>query len=264
VQPEPIAARFVVVGCGTVVPEADRGSSAYWLESGRLKVLLDCGPGALRAMARLGLPWHSITDLVLTHFHADHTGAIPGLMFSLTWGLLPSRRQAPLTVHGPPGTVHVFEALAAAFGPFMLEPGFEVRIQESEAGGTSRLAPGIDLTTCGTPHTDESRAVRIDLAGAKIGYTGDTGPSDALPPFFRDCDLLVSECSLPDSHAIATHLSPESVASMACESNPGCLLLTHVYPQFRAAADVPALVRQAGWTGPIQLAEEGWERSFSL
>ncbi|MEJ2482888.1 MAG: MBL fold metallo-hydrolase, partial [Gemmatimonadota bacterium] len=84
-QPEPIAARFVVVGCGTVVPEADRGSSAYWLESGRLKVLLDCGPGALRAMARLGLPWHSITDLVLTHFHADHTGAIPGLMFSLTW-----------------------------------------------------------------------------------------------------------------------------------------------------------------------------------
>jgi ribonuclease BN (tRNA processing enzyme) len=246
------------------VPEADRACSAYWLESGDFRALLDCGPGTLQAMARLDLPWHSVTDLVLTHFHADHTGAIPGLMFALTWGLLPTRRETPLTVHGPPGIEHFFAAQASAFGSFVLEPGFEVRILEAEAGGSTQLAERIELATCATPHTDESRALRIDLEGASIGYTGDTGPSDALASFFEGCDLLVSECSLPDSHAIATHLSPETVARLARESDPDCLLLTHVYPQFRASADLPALVRQAGWTGEIDIAVEGWERSYSF
>lgn len=258
----PVTSRFVVAGCGTVVPEADRACSAYWLESGELRALLDCGPGTLQAMARLSLPWQAITDLVLTHFHADHTGALPGLMFALTWGLLPERREAPLTVHGPPGTKRLFEAMAIAFGEYVIDPGFEVRILESEAGSTSRLAGGVRLQTHSTPHTEESRALRIDLSEVRIGYTGDTGPSGTLPSFFDGCDLLVSECSLPDSHAIATHLSPASAARLAMESEPECLLLTHVYPQFRAAADVPALVRHAGWAGEIQMAVEGWERSF--
>jgi ribonuclease BN (tRNA processing enzyme) len=252
----------VVVGCGTVVPEADRACSAYWLETGSVRALLDCGPGALQAMARLSLPWQTISDLVLTHFHADHSGAIPGLMFALTWGLLPDRREAPLTVHGPPGTRQFFEAMESAFGRFILDPGFELRIEEADCGGTTRLAEDARLETHPTPHTEESRALRFDLAEARIGFTGDTGPSDTLPAFMEGCDLLVSECSLPDSHAIETHLSPASVARLAVESSPACLLLTHVYPLFRAAADVPALVRRAGWTGEVQMAVEGWERNF--
>jgi ribonuclease BN (tRNA processing enzyme) len=152
--------------------------------------------------------------------------------------------------------------MARAFGSFVLDPGFEVRVRETEAGGTSRLAEGIRMETRSTPHSEESRALRIDLAGARVGYTGDTGPSESLSSLFEDCDLLVSECSLPDSHAIETHLSPASVARLASESEPDCLLLTHVYPQFRAAADVRALVRRSGWTGDIQMAVEGWQRSF--
>lgn len=245
-----------------MVPEPDRACSAYWVESGPVKTLLDCGPGSLQAMARLRLPWQSITDLVLTHFHADHTGAVPALMFALTWGLLPDRRSSPLHVHGPPGTRHFFEAAAAAFGPFMLDPGFEVRIHEGRSPGPFRLAGGVKLSFHPTPHTDESRAVRVELAGGTICYTGDTGPSESLAGFCSASDLLVAECSLPDSHAIDTHLSPRSVAALAEAADPGCLLLTHVYPQFRAAADVPALVRDAGWKGETRIAVEGWERRF--
>lgn len=252
----------MVVGCGTVVPEPDRACSAYWIESGPVKALLDCGPGSLQAMVRLGLPWQSITDLVLTHFHADHTGAVPGLMFALTWGLLPDRRTHPLTVHGPVGTRQFFEAAASAFGTFMEDPGFEVQIRESRSADPVRLADGVLLRAHPTPHTPESRAVSVEFPGGAIAYTGDTGPSDSLPEFCAGSDLLVAECSLPDSHAIDTHLSPRSVAALAGAAAPGCLLLTHVYPQFRAAADVPALVRQAGWTGEIRMAVEGWERTF--
>lgn len=245
-----------------MVPEPDRACSAYWVESGPVKALLDCGPGSLQAMARLGLPWQSITDLVLTHFHADHTGAVPALMFALTWGLLPDRRSDPLTVHGPPGTRRFFEAAGSAFGTFMQEPGFEVRIHESRSGGPFRLADGVQLRVHPTPHTEESRALRVEFPGGTVSYTGDTGPSEGLPEFCAGSDLLVAECSLPDSHAIDTHLSPSSVAALADAADPACLLLTHVYPQFRAAADVPVLVRDAGWKGETRMAVEGWGRTF--
>jgi len=254
--------RFTVIGCGTVVPEPDRACSAYWLESGPIRLLLDCGPGALRAMARTHLPWQTITDVALTHFHVDHTGEIPGLLFALTYGLLPDRREQPLDFWGPPGTVRFFNRLRDAYGDFILNPGFEVRVHETAAGRSDRLAEACVLGTHSTPHTEESRALRIELPDRVIVYTGDTGPSDTLPGFCAAADLLVCECSLPDSYAIPTHLSPASVARLASASDPEFLLITHVYPEFRRRADVPVLVREQGWAGPVEVASEGWTRRF--
>lgn len=257
------AGRFVVIGCGTVVPESDRACSAYWLETGPNRILLDCGPGSLQAMARLGLPWHSVTDLALSHFHADHTGAIPGLLFALTYGLLPERRTEPLDLWGPPGTAEFLGHLSEAYGKFVLDPGFEVRVHETAAGGSDDLGTGVVLRTHSTPHTDESRALRVESKERAIVFTGDTGPSNSLPGFCTGAELLVCECSLPDTHAIDSHLSPDSAARLAAAAAPQMLLLTHVYPQFRRAADVPRLVREAGWAGEVELAHEGWTRRFS-
>lgn len=249
-----------MIGCGTVVPEPDRSCSAYWLETGPRRLLLDCGPGSLRAMARTGLPWHAITDVALTHFHADHTGEIPGLLFALTHGLLPERRSEPLDVWGPPGTVGFFDRLSTAYGDFVLDPGFEIRVHETAPGDSDDLGTGVILRTHSTPHTNESRALRVERQQGAIVYTGDTGPSDSLAEFCSGAELLVCECSLPDSHAIDTHLSPASVARLSAVADPEFLLLTHVYPQFRRALDVPRLVSEAGWAGPVELAREGWTR----
>lgn len=252
------AGRFVVVGCGTVVPEADRGASCYWVESGPVRALLDAGPGLLQAMARLELPWETITDVVLTHFHADHAGGLPGLLFTLTYGLLPEVREAPLDVWGPPGTRRLLERLADAYGEFVLEPGFPVRVHDMPPGGEAILGGAIPLRSLPVPHTEQSQALRLATGFGSVVYTGDTGPSEALGAFAAGADLLVCECSLPDSHAIDTHLSPASVAALASQARPGQLLLTHVYPQFRARADVAGLVAAAGWDGPAELAVEGW------
>jgi ribonuclease BN (tRNA processing enzyme) len=248
----------VVVGCGTVVPEADRACSAYWVEGGEVRALLDCGPGAVQALARLRLPWAGLTDLVISHFHADHVGAIPGLLFSLKHGVWPDPRTEPLRVWGPPGTRRLFEGLADALGEFVLDPGFQVEIREDPPGAERLLGDGLRLRSVATPHTPESRALRIERGGVSLAYTGDTGPEDALAEHFAGVDLLVCECSLPDEMAIDTHLSPTSVARLAERARPRLLLLTHVYPQFRAAFDVPALVRAAGWGGRLDMAAEGW------
>lgn len=248
----------MVVGSGTVVPEGDRGGACLWIEAKGERVLLDCGPGAVQGLARFGLPWADLDHLVLTHFHGDHVGALPGLFFALKHGAWPPSRDRGLSVWGPPGTERLFRTLADALGDYLVDPGFPVEIHES-GDGEVRLGREVRLAARSTPHTEESRAVRIDAPDGTLGVTGDTGRCPELGDFLSGVDVLVAECSLPDEDVTENHLSPSRVAEIAGRARPGLLLLTHVYPHFRRERDLRALVRAAGWTGPVEMAADGDE-----
>ena len=249
-------ARLTVVGSGTVVPEGDRGGSSSFLEGDGVRLLVDCGPGAVGSMARHGVPWERLTHLALTHFHGDHVGDLPGLFFALKHAVRPGREE-PLTVLGPAGTRELFEGLSDVLGGYLLDPGFPVAVRELAPGGQEELGRGVTLAARKTPHTDESLAYRVDAASGALGWTGDTGPAPELGAFFEGVDLLLAECSLPEDEVGDNHLSPPGVAEIAAAARPGLLLLTHVYPHFRSAADVPALVRAAGFAGAVETARDG-------
>lgn len=251
--------RYVAVGTGTVVPEGDRGMSAHYLEVSSRRILMDCGPGTVQGLARHDLPWERLTDICLSHFHPDHVGALPGLFFSLKHGTGSERGERELTVRGPVGTRRLFERLASALGDFVLDPGFPVTIRESPPGHGEEVGDDLRLRAHSTPHTDESRALRLDGGGASVGYTGDTGPEPGLEEFFGEVDLLVAECSLTDREVGDNHLSPSRVARLARGARPELLGLTHIYPHVREKEDVRALVRAAGWTGDLRVARDGWE-----
>lgn len=249
--------RLVVVGSGTVIPEGDRGGSCHYVETGDVRALLDCGPGAVQSLARFDLPWSDLTHLALTHFHGDHVGALPGLFFALKHGQWPETRDRPLDVLGPPGTRTLFRGLADALGDYMTDPGFPVEIRELGPGEEVDLGTSARLSTFATPHTDESHALRLEDDRSVLGYTGDTGPCPELGGFMEGADVLLAECALTDEEVGDNHLSPSSVAEIARRARPGLLLLTHVYPQVRRRHDVPALVAAAGWSGPTELARDG-------
>ena len=209
-------------------------------------------------MARLGLPWHGLSHLFLTHFHADHVGALPGLFFAFRHGIHPPRTLDPLEVWGPPGTRALFEGLAAVLGDFFLDPGFPVSIREMVPGG--EVVTGDLVVTCrDVPHTPESMALRVTAASGTpaLVYTGDTGPDEGLADFCRDVDLLVGECSLPDHLVGENHLSPSRLARLARRARARRVVATHVYPQFRCSTDVAALILESGYAGPVELAREG-------
>ncbi len=246
--------RLVTVGTGTVVPEAARASACHWVEHGSTSALLDCGAGALQGLARCRLDWGRLGHLIISHFHADHIGEIPSLVFALRHGLA-KPREVPLFVWGPQGTKALFDAWAAAMGEWLTEPGFDLVIRELQPGEAVTIGE-YSVDSASTPHTDESIALRISGAGSSLGYTGDTGPSDRLGEFFRGVDLLLAECSLPDELALDLHLTPTSLARMASVAGVSRLAVTHMYPQLQVQ-DVPALVRAAGYTGELIIAEDG-------
>jgi ribonuclease BN (tRNA processing enzyme) len=247
--------RLTIAGCGTAAPDPERAASGYFLETGGLTLLMDCGPGVLHHMARFGLDWQGITHLLITHFHNDHTGDVPALLVAWRWGMLPPR-SAPLHIIGPRGLKKRLRQMAHAMDSNVDDPGFDIRVHEMRGEDERLLNDVVHLRALRTPHTDNSIAFRIDSPDGSIGYTGDTGYSERVSTFLSRVELLIMECSLPDEYAMDTHLTPARAARMAQQANPGALVLTHVYPQLDRDT-LAERVRDSGWAGDVVIAHDG-------
>lgn len=107
------------LGTGASAPSARRSTAAVLVARGGVKMLFDCGEGTQRQMQRsLGLT--QVDQIFLTHFHSDHVLGLPGLL--KTYDL--TDREAPLTVHGPPGLDELFTVFRPLIG--RLDYGLEL------------------------------------------------------------------------------------------------------------------------------------------
>ncbi len=247
--------RITIVGSGTAVPEPGRVCSGYHVAVNSTRLLLDVGPGVVHHMARFGINWKRLTHLALTHFHNDHVGDLPYLLFALRWGMTPPR-SAPLLLAGPPGTRELMNRLGAAFGSHVEAPDFPVRVHEMDDGDALDLGGGARLLACRTRHTDASLAYRVESPNGTLAYTGDTGADPELARFAAGAEVLIAECSLPDDEAQDIHMTPGRLADFARTAQPGRLVVVHMYPQL-AGIDVPALLKDHGWTGETVCARDG-------
>ncbi|HEX4574402.1 MAG TPA: ribonuclease Z [Gemmatimonadales bacterium] len=245
---------LVTVGTGTVAPSASRTAACHWVSRGNLKILLDCGAGALHRLAQFGLPWQDVTHVILSHFHPDHWGELPMLVYALRYTTVPARRD-PLVILGPPGVVRLIKALAEGYGPWLLDPGFPIGILDVREGEPFPLDADVNLETFPVPHTTESVALSLTAPEGRLVYTGDTGPSSELARWAAGTDVLLAECSLPADQALDIHLTPEQAGELARDAGAGRLVLTHFYPPVETSD--PARVAGARFAGPIAAARDG-------
>jgi ribonuclease BN (tRNA processing enzyme) len=247
--------RFTTLGTGTISLSPDRSCAGYLLEALDVRLLIDCGSGITRRLSELGVAWQTITHVALTHFHIDHHGDLPTLVFAWKYGFLPPR-STPVEIIGPVGTAALLERLAAAYGAWLTAPGFPLTIHEIAPDTAIELPGGVRLSCHPVPHTPESVAYSMERGARRIVYTGDTGPSESLATWANGCDLLVCECSLPTGMDVPQHLTPEQCGDLAAAAAPKHLALTHFYPPVERV-DITAIVGSR-YGGPLTLAFDGW------
>lgn len=245
---------LITVGTGTVAPSARRTSACHYVRRGNVRLLLDCGPGTLHRLASFDLPWAETTHVALTHFHPDHFAELPMLVYALKYTTVPQRRE-PLVVLGPRGVVRLVRALSEGYGEWLLDPGFPILIMDVQPGEPFPLDAELTLESFPVPHTEESVALGLTAPEGRLVYTGDTGPSTELAQWAKGCDVLLAECSLPESMAVDIHLTPERAGELARQAEARRLILTHFYPPVENSDPAKAAATRFG--GPVTAAADG-------
>jgi ribonuclease Z len=159
---------LVFLGTSASAPTSGRAPSALLVRRGGERLLFDCGEGTQRQLMRstLGLP--DLEEVFITHFHADHTLGLPGLL--KTFAL--RGRELPLTVYGPPGLRELLTDLRRVFGrvAYPVE-AVEVRPGEAlERDGYRILAFPVHhgVSAVGYALAEDDRPGEFDAAAADL------------------------------------------------------------------------------------------------
>lgn len=239
-------ARLVVFGAGSSLPQDGLGPAGYGIElaDGGL-VLLDAGPGTLRALGSIGKELGDLRGIVFSHWHADHCADLVHLLFALRNPALAD--DVAVTLVGPTGLEERLARTGAWLGhaaddgaPHVPDRIATIEV-ETHAVGDVTHAFGLALEHRATRHTSTAVAWRATFAnGTSLCYSGDCGVDDPKRPtasghadladLARDVDLLLIECSAPDDAPMPGHLTPASVARIAADARARRVLLTHFYP----------------------------------
>ena len=238
-------------GTAGSVPTARRGLPAVLVRRGGDRILFDCGEGTQRQLVQsVGLT--ELTEVFLTHFHADHWLGLPGLL--KTFDL--RGRERPLAIHGPPGLRDLLTLAMRIAGRVR----FELELVELAPGcvlerDAYKIAPvpvahrvsnalGYVLyedprpgqfdpevaTALGVPPGPEFgrlqrgetvRGVRPEQvlgpprAGRKVVISGDTSPCETLRMASHEADLLLHEATFAEEELERAAETGHSTAAQA-------------------------------------------------
>ncbi|HJQ22425.1 MAG TPA: ribonuclease Z [Blastocatellia bacterium] len=251
--------KLTILGSGTVVPDGARNSAGYFIESGDVRLMMDCGAGTVHALPRYGCDWERMTHLFISHFHVDHCGELASLFFAFKHGMRNERR-APLTIIGPHGLDGVMAGLRQAFGDKLFEPKFPIILQLLAPGDRFALSDDCWLAVNKTPHTEESLAVRVTAGANSICYTGDTDHSEAVARFFARTDVMISECSFRERREGVAHVAIRDVARMAAMAEARRLIVTHFY--FEVDEEEVTRELRRDYAGDILIGRDGLQLSI--
>ncbi|MCD1294587.1 ribonuclease Z [Methanocella sp. CWC-04] len=99
--------KIIFLGTAGAVPTPKRGMPSIMILRNGERMLFDCGEGTQRQMMCARCGFMDISSIFITHFHADHTLGIPGLIQTMNF----QGRTEPLHVYGPAFVDEYFEAL---------------------------------------------------------------------------------------------------------------------------------------------------------
>ena len=227
--------RVTILGCGDAFGSGGRFNTCFLVEAAGRRIVVDCGATALVAMRRAGVDPGGIDAVVLSHLHGDHFGGIP---FLLLYDQHVARREATLTIAGPPGTEgRVRTATETLFpGAGEMETRYPLAFQTLAARETADVL-GFAVTPVEVVHPSgaPSYALRVEADGRSFAYSGDTQWTESLIEVTRGTDLALVECYAYDG-SVPYHTSYAALAPRLRDLGAKRVVLTHMSEDMLAHA----------------------------
>jgi ribonuclease BN (tRNA processing enzyme) len=294
---KPTGTQLITLGTrGGPLPSKGRAQSANLLVVNGTLYLIDAGDGATRRIVQAGHDFRKVGKIFITHPHSDHTAGLATLLVS-AWEY---QRREPIDIYG--GGVEALVKGAIAY----LTPNAEIRWAEGKKTSMSDLFHGHDVgaglvyqdanvkvTAIENTHFNfppgsppdgkyKSFSYRFETPGRVLVFTGDTGPSEALPELAKGADVLVTEVTeveevievlkrsgtwqvrTPDEqagwirHMKEEHVTPEDIGKMATKAGVKSVVLTHLSPTIDAEDDYKRYADgvKKVYSGPVAVAKD--------
>ena len=245
--------RVQFLGTGSPFANGGRLQSCILVEGDGVRLLLDCGATSLVALARAGIDPGTLDAVLLTHLHGDHVGGVPFLilesLFNAREGSGYPPRERPLRVAGPAETEeHVRELMRwSRYGPYFAQARERALVEFLALEPGRRTEVGaLAATAFPVRHTPEATALRIELGGRTIAYSGDTGWTETLVEAAAGADLFICQTysfAMPEERMLSYRVLMEHRARLRCKR----LILTHIGPDMqRHLAEVEEEVAEDG------------------
>ena len=224
---------------------------ALLVRRGGDRILFDCGEGTQRQLVQsVGLT--ELTEVFLTHYHADHWLGLPGLL--KTFDL--RARERPLAIHGPPGLRELLtlalraagrvryqlDLIELAPGDLLERDGYKIApvpvahrvsnalgyvIYEDERPGEFDPETATALGVVPGPEFGQLQRGEIvrgvqpeqvlgpARAGRKIVISGDTSPCETLVIASHEADVLIHEATFTEEEHDRAAETGHSTAAQA-------------------------------------------------
>jgi ribonuclease BN (tRNA processing enzyme) len=219
--------RLHVLGCGDAFGSGGRFNTCFHVSAGRANFLLDCGASSLIAMRRFGLEPNAVETVLISHLHGDHFGGLPFLLLDAHFV---SQRRGPLTIAGPPTLTSRLHALREGMFPGSadIELRFPLDLVELEPEESVEVN-GVQVMPFPVRHPSgaPSFALRCEIDGKTLCYSGDTEWVEALVRAAQNADLFIAE-SYTFERSVPFHTSWLTLRDHLSEINAKRVLLTHM------------------------------------
>ena len=214
--------------------------------------VVDAGYGVTLKLVEAGLPLPALRHVFITHHHSDHNLELGPLLYN-AWA---SGLRQPVDAYGPAGIAQLLEA-------YWQSERFDIETRIADEGrpdvrklvSAHTFAQGpvfanadVKVSALRNVHPPivESYALKFELGGKTVVFSGDTAYFPPLADFAKGADVLVHEVMYgpalealvqknPNAatlmaHLKASHTLAEDVGRIAAAADAKMLVLNHFVP----------------------------------
>jgi ribonuclease BN (tRNA processing enzyme) len=266
-----------VLGSGGPEVEDKRASTSYLIwENGRAHVIIDAGGGSALRFGESGAKMSQLDVFLFSHFHIDHSGDFPALVFSSWFG----DRKRPLPVFGPsankfmPSTTEfVHDLFSDPHGTWrylseMVEPNpvGTYELQPHNVAPTSipvlvfRDADMAVYAVSVVHGAFPALAWRVEISGKRIVFSGDTdGEGQGLTQLASNADVFVAHNAVPEGATGVErrlHMPPSVIGTIAANAHVKQLVLSHRMLRTLGKENQTQTEIRRRFSGPILFAND--------
>ncbi len=243
--------KIVFLGTSNAIPDETHENTHLLVVGDTRLVLVDCVNSPILRLQKVGVDFHNLTDLVLTHFHPDHVAGVPQLLMNM-W--LMGRRR-PLNVYGLHYTLDRMERLMEFYGWADWPDFFPVAFYRIPAQEMMTVLDSEEMSIYASPvrHMIPCIGLRVEFKRQNkvVAYSCDTEPCAQVIRLAEGADILIHEAA----GAFLGHSSAAQAGDVARQAEAGSLYLVH-YPTGLFAAGNPVSEAAKRFQGPVTLAED--------